>query len=121
MEKTKLIEVRKSKRIPQEQIAEYLNMSVSCYNRREKGLVYIKNEEWEKLAKILDVPLSEIYEADERQSNTCNDNASANFIGTNLGTSNIYTIPKELLETQQKYILILEEKIKELEKLLGKR
>jgi len=121
MEKTKLIEIRKSKRIPQEQIAEYLNMSVSCYNRREKGLVYIKNEEWKKLAKILEVPVDEIYESDEPQSFVCMDNASANFNGTNLGTSNIYAVPKGLLETQQKYIVILEEKIKELEKFLEKK
>ena len=112
--------MRKSKRIPQEQIAEFLNMSVSCYNRREKGLVYIKQEQWEKLAKILDVSVDDIYESDEPQSFICMDNASANFNGTNLGTSNIYAVPKELLETQQKYIVILEEKIKELKKLLEK-
>jgi len=116
MEKTKLMEMRKSKRIPQEKIAEYLNMSVSCYNRRERGLVYIKNEEWEKLAKILNVPVDDIYESDETHSFICNDNASATFFGTNHGTNNIYTVPKDLLETQQKYIAKLEEEIKELKK-----
>ena len=121
MEKTKLIETRKSKRIPQEKIAEYLNMSVSCYNRREKGLVYIKNEEWKKLANILEVPVDEIYESDEPQSFTCMDNASSNHLGTNNGTNYFYTIPESLLESLQEYIAMLKEENKELKKLIGKK
>jgi len=45
MEKTKLLEVRKSKRFSQQQIAEQLNMDVSCYSKRENGQVYMKIEE----------------------------------------------------------------------------
>jgi len=127
MKKNKLIEMRNSKKIPQHQIAELMNMDASCYSRRENGEVYMKIEEWEKLAKILDVPLGEIYEADERQSNTCSDNASGNFIGTNFGPNNIYTTSELLIEmlqkhneTQQKYITKLEEENRELKKLVGK-
>jgi len=128
MKKTKLFEVRNSQKIPQHQIAELMNMDTSCYSRRENGEVYMKIEEWEKLAKILNVPLSEIYEADERQSNTCSDNASGNFIGTNFGPNNIYTtsevlieIQQKHLETQQKYITKLEEENRELKRLLENR
>jgi transcriptional regulator with XRE-family HTH domain len=125
MEKTKLIEARKSKRLSQQQIADFLCMDVSNYNRRENGEVYIKIEHWEKLAKFLDVPLSEIYEADEKQFNSCSDNASGNFIGTNFGPNNIYTTSEVLIEmlqkhieTQQKYIAKLEKEIEELNKLI---
>jgi len=111
MEQTKLIEVRKSKGFSQQQIAEKLFMDVSGYNRREKGQVKINFVEWENLAKILDVQLDEIYESDEKQVIICKDNASIN----NQGTNNIYTVPQSLLDTQEKYIKILEEKIKELE------
>jgi transcriptional regulator with XRE-family HTH domain len=121
MEKTKLIEMRNLKRLSQQHIAEQLNMDVSCYNRREKGEVYIKIEEWEKLAKILNVPISEIFETDEKQSFICKDKSSSNFFGTNNGTSNIYTIPEALFDTMQKYITKLEEEIKELKWLLEKK
>jgi len=121
MEKTKLITVRKSKRIPQEQIAEFLNMSVSCYNRREKGLVYIKQEQWEKLAKILDVSVDDIYESDEPQSFTCKDNASSNHLGTNNGTNYFYTIPEFLLESLQDYITKLKEENEKLKQMLEKK
>jgi len=64
------------------------------------------------LAKILDVPLEEIFESDEKQVFICNDNASI----YNHGTSHIYTVPESLLENQQKYINKLEEEIRELKK-----
>ena len=120
MEKTKLIKMRESKRIPQRQIAEQLNMDISNYNRREKGQIYIKNEEWKKLAKILDVSVDEIYESDDNQSFICGDNVCASFFGTNLGTSNFYAIPESFIETQQKYIAILEKENEELKQLLQK-
>ena len=85
------------------------------------GQIKIHIDEWEKLAKILDVPLDKIYESDEKQVFICNDNASPNFLGTNNSTNNIYTVPESLLETQQKYVTKLEEEIKELKKLLEKK
>jgi len=101
-------------------------MGRTTYHRRKNGRIEINIEEWKKLAKILNVP-SEIYEADERQSNTCSDNASGNFIGTNFGPNNIYTtsevlieIQQKHLETQQKYITKLEEEIKELKNQIAK-
>ena len=111
MEKNRLYEVRKSKGLSQNFIAEKLCMDVSSYNRREKGQIKIHITEWEKLAKILDVPLNEIFESDENQSFICNDKASPCFLGTNNGPNNFYAVPEALLETQQKYIKKLEEEI----------
>ena len=116
MEKTKLLEARKAKGFSQSQLADRLCMDVSNYNRRENGQSKINISEWEKLAKILDVPVSDIYEADESQLFVCKDSASGNYQGTN----NIYSVPEFLLETQQKYIQHLEEAIAELKKQLEK-
>jgi len=95
-------------------------MHLSNYSRRESGEVKMNIVEWEKLAKALNVPLSEIYEPDESQILICNDNASGNFI-TNNGTSNNYTVPETLLETQEKYIKKLEEEIAVLKLQAGKQ
>jgi hypothetical protein len=92
-------------------------MDVSNYNRRENGQAKINILEWEKLSKILDVPLNEIYETDEGQVFICKDNASMNYQGTN----HIYSVPEFLLETQQKYIRKLEEEIAGLKVLLGNK
>ena len=91
------------------QMAEQLCMNTSNYTRREAGETKINKEEWEKLAKILEVPFSEIYEPDENQVFICNDNSSPNFLGTNNGPNNIYPISESVLTTFEKYIKKLEE------------
>jgi len=58
----------------------------------------------------LDVPVNEIYEPDDNQVFICNDNATGNYQGTN----NIYSVPEYLLETQRKYIEMLEKENREL-------
>ena len=117
MEKIKLIEARKSKSFSQSQMAEKLYMDVSNYNRRENGQVKIHITEWERIAKILDVPLKEIFESEENQTFICRDTASGNYQGTN----NIYSVPEFLLEAQQKYIKKLEEEIAALKTLLSEK
>jgi transcriptional regulator with XRE-family HTH domain len=119
MEKTKLSEMRKFKGFTQEQIAKHLCMDGSTYSRRESGEVKLNIVEWEKLAKVLNVPLSEIYEQDESQVLICNDNATGNFI-TNHGTNNIHPIQESLLATQEKYIKKLEEEVAVLKLQMGK-
>jgi len=69
-------------------------------------------QEWEKLAGILDVPLEEIYEPDDNQVFICKDNSTVHYL--NQGTNNIYAVPEHLLETQRKYIALLENEIYEL-------
>ena len=117
IEKTKLIDARKSKGFTQQQIAEKLHIDISNYNRREKGLAKISMDEWEKLSKILDLPLEEIYQNEEYMTFICKDNATGNYQGNNV----IYTIPESLLETQRKYIHKLEEENKFLKEKIGKK
>ncbi|RRO22159.1 helix-turn-helix domain-containing protein [Flavobacteriaceae bacterium 14752] len=102
---------RKQKGFSQQQLADYLCMNVSSYNRREKGISHIKPDEWMKLADILEVHLDEIYEHDARYHIDCKDQS----IGINHGTQKVYTVPKALLDSQQKYIEMLEARIKKLE------
>jgi len=90
------------------QMAEQLCMNTSNYTRRETGKTKINGEEWEKLAKILEVPFSEIYEPDEGHVLICNDNASGNFI-TNNGTNSVHPVSESILATFEKYIKKLEE------------
>ena len=104
MEKTKLIKARTSKGLTQQQVASHLIMDVSNYNRREKGQIKISSLEWEKLSKLLDVPVEEIYESEESSFFVFNDNSIGNYLGTN----HIYSIPEYLLDNQRKYIQKLE-------------
>lgn len=117
MEKVKLTEARKSKGFSQSQMAEQLCMDVSNYNRREKGQAKISFSEWEKLSKILEIPVEEIYENEESNIFICKDQS----VGINNGTNTVYTVPESLLETQQKYIIKLEEEITYLKGLLAKK
>jgi transcriptional regulator with XRE-family HTH domain len=111
MEKIKLKEMRQAKGLTQRQIADQLFMHASGYTKREKGEVKIDIVEWEKLAEILDVPLEEIYESDDKLF-IFKDNSNVNYQGTN----NVYTVSDSLIELQQKYITKLEEEIAELRK-----
>src|SRR5690606_533217 len=117
MEKIKLIEARKSKGFSQSQMAEQLCMDVSNYNRREKGQAKISFSEWEKLSKILEVPVENIYENEETKFFVFKDRSTGNYLGTN----HIYSIPEYLLESQRKYIARLEEEITLLKNLFWNR
>ena len=116
MEKLKLQETRNRKGFTQSQIADLLCMDVANYHRREKGAAKIPFSQWEQLAKILEVPLEDIYEGDDGQVVICNNSASVNYQGSN----NTCSVPDFLLATQQKYIQKLEEEIAELKALLKK-
>jgi len=120
MEKTKLSEMRQFKGFTQEQLADKLCIHPSNYSKRESGKVKMNIVEWEKLAKTLDVPLSEIYEADESQSFIFNDKVSSSFLGATNSTNNIYTVSEKLLETHEKYIKKLEEENAALKLQVGK-
>ena len=89
-------------------------MDVSNYTRREKGQAKIYPNEWEKLATILDVPVDEIYEPDDNQIFICKDRSTVHYQGTN----HIYAVPEHLLETQRKYIEVLEKENRELKQKL---
>jgi DNA-binding XRE family transcriptional regulator len=110
MEKVKLIQLRKTKGMSQQDMAERLYMDVSTYNRKEKGNVEIRAEEWSKIAEILTVRVEEIYEQEESHLFVFKDNATGNYLGTN----HIYAIPESMLESQRKYIALLEAEVERL-------
>jgi len=64
----------------QEHIADRLCMGTTTYHRRENGQIEINIDEWEKLAKILDVPLNEIYESEGKQLFMFKDNSTGNWM-----------------------------------------
>jgi DNA-binding XRE family transcriptional regulator len=117
--KEKLIEMRKVRGFMQKDMADRLHLDVSGYTKRENGETKIRIEQWVELAKMLGVPLESIYEEDETQSITFNDNATGKCCANNINTVHI-TVPEALLETQQKYIQKLEEENANLKQLLMK-
>ncbi len=58
----KLRNLRKEKGMSQKEIAQILSTDISSYSRKENGKSKIHDEEWEKLAKVLDVSVEEIKE-----------------------------------------------------------
>ena len=116
--KTKLINTRKNKRFSQQNVATFLKISPTHYQRKERGAAKIFDEEWEQIAKLLEVPVEEIKEDDtECAVNQYFDNSSGNYIGSN---NNYCNVPEFLLENQQKYIKKLEEENQHLKELLQK-
>lgn len=112
----KLRTLRKQKGYTQQQIADLLATDVSNYSRKENGDDKIFDDEWEKLAKILEVSVEDIREekaATVIQNLTFNDSSSNT--SNQSGNYNQYcNIPEYLLDNQQEYINLLKEQIKAL-------
>ncbi|WP_261512733.1 helix-turn-helix domain-containing protein [Chryseobacterium paludis] len=112
----KLRSLRKKRGYTQEYMSNILSTDVSNYCRKENGDVKIFDDEWEKLAKALDVPVEDIKE--EKQSNavinndnsTFNDEASASINFNN----NYYNVPNQIMDNLQDYIKILKEQVEAL-------
>ncbi|KQM41703.1 helix-turn-helix transcriptional regulator [Chryseobacterium sp. Leaf201] len=62
MKKNKLINIRKTKKVSQADIATYLKISQAQYQKRESGKIKITSHEWFRIASLLDVPIESIYE-----------------------------------------------------------
>ena len=112
MKKEKLIKVREEKGYTQNDLADELHVDVSNYCRRENGETRIPKYEWPIIAKLLDVAVEDIYEAEDSQVNICQGNSTVYYQGTNI----IYAIPDFILENQKKYIELLEREICDLKK-----
>ncbi|MDR3287570.1 MAG: helix-turn-helix transcriptional regulator [Prevotellaceae bacterium] len=104
MVKTKLIEARRNRGYSQEYMANFLNMDVSNYNRRENGQIKISTEHWQIIAKELKVPLENIYEAEENLIFIFNDNSTGNG-----NIVNNYSLPQEVLDSFKNRVYALEE------------
>ena len=118
MEKEKLRRVRKQKGFTQQQIADIIATDVSNYSRKEGGSVKIIHDEWNKIAKFLEVPLEDIFEEEEatiiinNENNVTGDNSE--IYSSMRDTNNSYNIPNSVIDNLQKYIAMLEEEIKRL-------
>jgi|JI9StandDraft_1071089.scaffolds.fasta_scaffold04183_4 transcriptional regulator with XRE-family HTH domain len=58
----KLITTRKQKGLSQETMASKVGMEQTTYSRKERGLSFIHEDEWEKFAKVLKVDVNSIKE-----------------------------------------------------------
>ena len=106
----KLRTLRKQRGYTQEYMSNIIATDVSNYSRKESGDVRIFDDEWEKLAKALDVKVEDIKE--EKPGNTVNFNDSSTNSGPFL--NNHYNIPDYILENQQEYINLLKQQIEAL-------
>ena len=106
----KLRTLRKQRGYTQEYMSKILSTDVSNYSRKESGDVRIFDDEWEKLAKALDVPVEDIKE--ERAASVVNFNDSSTNSGAFFNYH--YNIPDYLLENQQDYINLLKKEIETL-------
>ncbi|GAA4166738.1 hypothetical protein GCM10022217_41020 [Chryseobacterium ginsenosidimutans] len=107
----KLKNLRKQKGISQEKMAKILGTDTSNYSRKERGEVKIFDDEWEKLAKTLEVPVEDIKEEDAKFSFQFENSTFHDHAGSNINYSNI---PDFFIETQKKYIEKLEKEIESL-------
>ena len=102
MEKTKLKNKRTSLGFSQEDLANYLATDKSNYCKKEKGVVKISNQEWQKLATYLSCEIDDIFEKEDSNIFINSQNA--------IGDNCIYNAYNELAqETMKKYIAKLEE------------
>ena len=69
MTNEKLISARKARKITQANIATYLKISQTQYQKREAGKIKISNQEWQNIAKLLDVSVEEIFDNNFEQTN----------------------------------------------------
>ena len=110
MIKNKLIAARKEKNMTQNDMAGSLFMTQSQYHRREQGKIRISDDEWERIAKLLDKEVEDVKEDDcitiyNYDNNSGNYSASTNYF---------YNIPEFIMKNQQEYIEMLKEEIKRL-------
>jgi len=119
MIKSKLTKARNHRGFSQEYMANLLNMDVSNYSRRESGQIKISVEQWQILAKELDVPLEDIYEVDEQLIFIFKDNSTGSGNGIGNVVTN-YSLPQDILELYKKHINALEQETHYLKELLKK-
>ena len=111
MIKNKLIRARKEKKFSQQDVAEFLSISQTQYLRKEKGEIGITEQEWDKIAKLLNVEVEEIKEEENKNISQHFDNVTGSYIGSN---NNYCNVPKFLLENQKEYIELLKKEIESL-------
>lgn len=115
MQKEKLRIIRKKKGYTQQQIADIIATDVSNYSRKESGDVKIIKDEWEKIAKFLDVTMEEIYEDEEPKIVVNNDHPIFNDSSSGGNISHQFnSIPGSIIQNLQDYIFLLKDENKKL-------
>ncbi|MCC3216575.1 MULTISPECIES: helix-turn-helix transcriptional regulator [Chryseobacterium] len=111
MQKEKLRLIRKQKGYTQQQVADFIATDVSNYSRKESGDVRIVKDEWDKLARFLDVPIEDIYEEEEATVVVNNDHPVFNdrSAGVISNQNNYDNIPGDIIKNLQNYIALLKE------------
>lgn len=125
MQKEKLRLLRKKKGYTQQQIADVIATDVSNYSRKENGDVRIIKDEWDKIARFLDVSVEEIYEEDEGKVVINNDHPVFNDNAASSIMTQFNNFSASVVQNLQDYISFLKEeneKLKEeLKNLKGKK
>ncbi|MET3025217.1 helix-turn-helix transcriptional regulator [Flavobacterium sp. UW10123] len=60
MEHENLIKARKEKGLTQKEMAEMLAMEQTTYSKKERGITKIRENEWERFARILDKSIDDL-------------------------------------------------------------
>ncbi len=116
MEQQKLIEARKAKGLTQKQMAHLTAIEQTTYSRKERGKSPISNDEWNRFAKTLEVPVEEI-----KEINNSSNSKNENFTSQDNGMGKQYiNIPKNAFEIIIKYNAKLEEENQSLKDKLKK-
>lgn len=106
MKKENLFRIRTKKGVSQDEISVMLGMDQTTYSRKETGNLKINTREWKKIAQILDVPLSDIFEHEDPSVVINNDNSPNSKVMTY--SSDYCNVPEYILESLQNYIKKLE-------------
>ena len=114
MEYKKLIAARKLKGFTQEKLATQIAMEQTTLSRKERGLSPISDEEWQRIATVLKVPVDEIKESFIENSSQ---NVNCTFTDQSVGIQYV-TVPTEILESLLK---AKDEQITLLKELLNKK
>lgn len=80
MKKEKLIQIRKEKKISQANIATFLKISQTQYQKRESGKIKISDEEWKRIAQLLEVEVEEIFDSNHEHTNEKSLKEELNFL-----------------------------------------
>ncbi|WP_160139357.1 helix-turn-helix domain-containing protein [Chryseobacterium sp. c4a] len=122
MQKEKLRTLRKKKGFTQQQIANIIATDVSNYSRKETGDVRIYKDEWEKIARFLEVPVDEIYEEEEAkfivENPVFNDSPGSSAAGNVTNFTNQENV--SIIKNLQDYISLLKDENQRLKEKLNK-
>jgi transcriptional regulator with XRE-family HTH domain len=65
MQRNKLILARKLKGITQSEISSKIAMEQTTYSRKERGKSPISDDEWNRISKVLELPVDEIRDSSD--------------------------------------------------------